>query len=181
TKDGYTVSLTHLGSLVAYTAQSVDEAAPVATIGPSGVPEFDVPYLHLGIRLTADGDGYVDPLSLLPPRVPAPPPAPPPPSEPTAGVVSPAPQPAATQPAVQAPAPVPAPVHPAQAGAGSTYPAPAETPDPGRGPADPRPGKRIGARSPANVGAPPASEHARPRPSALRLPAGPRAPSGISA
>src|SRR5580765_5357215 len=80
TGDGYTVSLTHLGSLALRSGAGVDESAPVGTIGPSGTPEFDVPYVHLGIRVTSDENGYVDPLSLLPARVALPPPAPPPPS-----------------------------------------------------------------------------------------------------
>ena len=37
------------------------------TIGPSGTPEQDGPYVHLGIRVTTDPDGYLDPLSFLPP------------------------------------------------------------------------------------------------------------------
>ena len=69
TGDGYTVSLTHLGSLALRAGASVDEAAPLGTIGPSGTPELDVPYVHLGIRTTGDENGYLDPLSLLPPRV----------------------------------------------------------------------------------------------------------------
>src|SRR5512133_2849242 len=81
TGDGDTVSLTHLGSLALHTGATVDESAPVGTIGPSGTPELDVPYVHLGIRVTNDEQGYVDPLTLLPERVATPPPAPlPPPS-----------------------------------------------------------------------------------------------------
>jgi hypothetical protein len=81
TGDGYTVSLTHLGSLALHTGATVDESTPVGTIGPSGTPELDVPYVHLGIRVTSDEQGYVDPLTLLPERVATPPPPPlPPPS-----------------------------------------------------------------------------------------------------
>ena len=69
TGDGYTVSLTHLGSLALRAGATVDESAPVGTIGPSGTPELDLPYVHLGIRVTSDENGYVDPLSLLPERV----------------------------------------------------------------------------------------------------------------
>jgi hypothetical protein len=54
---------------------AVAEGETVGTIGPSGTPEVDGPYIHLGIRVTADPNGYVDPLGLLhaaPPSSPAP-------------------------------------------------------------------------------------------------------------
>ena len=57
TGDGYTVSLTHLGSLALRAGASVGESAPVGTVGPSATPEFDVPYVHLGIRITGDENG----------------------------------------------------------------------------------------------------------------------------
>ena len=75
TADGYKASLTHLGPLLVKRGARVAEGDPVAEAGPSGVPEHDVPYVHLGVR-TGDGDTYVDPLSLLPPRAASPPPAP---------------------------------------------------------------------------------------------------------
>lgn len=74
TPDGYTVTLTHLGTLLVAKGASVFEGQAVATVGPGGTPELDRPYVHLGIRTTADPDGYLDPLGLLPP--PAPPSAP---------------------------------------------------------------------------------------------------------
>jgi hypothetical protein len=67
TQDGYSVTLTHLGSTVVATGQVLAEQDPVGTIGPSGTPEEDGPYVHLGIRVTTDPDGYLDPLSFLPP------------------------------------------------------------------------------------------------------------------
>lgn len=67
TADGYSVTLTHLGSIAVAKGASVAEGDEVGTIGPSGTPETDGPYLHLGVRTTADPNGYVDPLSLLPP------------------------------------------------------------------------------------------------------------------
>jgi len=67
TADGYSVTLTHLGSIAVAKGATVEEQDTVGTIGPSGTPEVDEPYLHLGIRLTADPNGYVDPLGLLPP------------------------------------------------------------------------------------------------------------------
>jgi len=40
--------------------------AIVGTVGPSGAPELPQPYVYLGVRLTADPNGYVDPMLLLP-------------------------------------------------------------------------------------------------------------------
>ncbi len=67
TPDGYTVTLTHLGAILVAKGGSVAEGQAVGTIGPSGTPEFDQPYVHLGIRATPDPNGYLDPLRLLPP------------------------------------------------------------------------------------------------------------------
>jgi len=77
TPDGYSVTLTHVGSLEVLRGTSVEEGAIVARVGASGQPEVDAPYVHLGIRLASDEDGYLDPLSFLPPRPAASPPAPP--------------------------------------------------------------------------------------------------------
>jgi pyruvate/2-oxoglutarate dehydrogenase complex dihydrolipoamide acyltransferase (E2) component len=66
TADGYSITLTHLGSVVVATGAEVAEGDQVGTIGPSGTVETDVPYVHFGIRITSDPNGYVDPLSLLP-------------------------------------------------------------------------------------------------------------------
>ena len=70
TADGYSVTLTHLGSILVTTGAVVAERDAIGTIGPSGTAEEAVPYVHLGIRLTADPDGYLDPLSFLPPPAP---------------------------------------------------------------------------------------------------------------
>lgn len=67
TADGYSVTLTHLGSIAVTKGATVAEQDAVGTIGPSGTPEVDGPYVHLGTRITADPNGYVDPLGLLPP------------------------------------------------------------------------------------------------------------------
>jgi hypothetical protein len=67
TADGYSVTLTHLGSYVVSKGETVAERDEIGTVGPSGTPEVDGPYVHLGIRVTEDPNGYVDPLSLLPP------------------------------------------------------------------------------------------------------------------
>jgi hypothetical protein len=66
TPDGYSVTLTHLGSIVVVKGAAVADGDAVGTIGPSGTPETDVPYIHLGIRVATDPNGYLDPLSLLP-------------------------------------------------------------------------------------------------------------------
>jgi MYXO-CTERM domain-containing protein len=67
TADGYSVTLTHLGSIGVVKGAAVAEEDAVGTVGPSGTPEVDGPYVHLGIRVTTDPNGYVDPLGLLPP------------------------------------------------------------------------------------------------------------------
>ncbi len=85
TTDGYSVTLVQLGSFSVRKGDTVREGATVGAIGPSGTPEHEVPYVHLGIRVTSDPQGYVDPLTLLPPRAaPAPPPPPPSPAPPPA-------------------------------------------------------------------------------------------------
>jgi Peptidase family M23 len=68
TADGYSLTLLHLGTIVVERGADVAEGAAVGTIGPSGDAEVSEPYVHLGIRLTADEQGYVDPLSILPAR-----------------------------------------------------------------------------------------------------------------
>ena len=67
TDDGYSVTLVHLGSIAVKRNSSVSEGAVVGAIGPGG-GESSAPYVHLGVRLTADQNGYLDPLSFLPPR-----------------------------------------------------------------------------------------------------------------
>src|SRR5262249_32796393 len=68
TPDGWSVTLTHLGSIAATRGASVAEGDGVGTIGPSGEPEWSEPYVHLGVRSTDDSFGYVDPLAYLPVR-----------------------------------------------------------------------------------------------------------------
>lgn len=113
TADGYSVTLTHLGTLAVSRGTTVAEGATVGTVGPSGTPELDVPYLQLGIRVASDPNGYLDPLTLLPAPAPSPPP-----STPGSGAGSSAPPvqsvpspPAVTTPATTTPAaPTPVPV-----------------------------------------------------------------------
>src|SRR6266545_4892979 len=125
TADGYTVSLTHLGTLGVHAGTAVAEGSTVATVGPTGTLAYDVPYLYLGIRRTDEENGYVDPLSLLPPR-PEPPPLPPT----FAGDPAPAPEPAPAPAPEPAPAPAPAPA-PDPAPAPAPEPAPTPAPEPG--------------------------------------------------
>src|SRR5437867_2357725 len=123
TEDGLSVTLVQLGSAAVRKGATVAEGDVVGTVGPSGEPELDEPYVHLGIRRTADPQGYLDPLKFLPPRTsqvpapaaPAPAPAPPP-----------SPEPAPTSPAPAASAPAPSPPTPAPA----ATPAPARPPVP---------------------------------------------------
>ena len=68
TADGYAVTLVHLGTATVPKGGAVAEGDVVGTIGPSGEAEHDVPYVHLGIRIASEPEGYVDPLSFLPPR-----------------------------------------------------------------------------------------------------------------
>jgi len=65
--DGLAATLTHLGTIVVVKAATVSEGDVVGSVGPTGTAEVDGPYVHLGIRAIADENGYVDPLTLLPP------------------------------------------------------------------------------------------------------------------
>src|SRR5919197_3285691 len=66
TDGGLAVTLTHLGSVAIARGAPVEEGAVVGAVGPSGTAEFDVPYVHLGIRRADDDQGYLDPLRFLP-------------------------------------------------------------------------------------------------------------------
>lgn len=67
--DGYSITLLHLGTAETRRGALVAEGDRIGTVGLSGEPEVDGPYLHLGIRLSADPHGYLDPLLLLPPHL----------------------------------------------------------------------------------------------------------------
>ena len=139
THDGYSVTLTHLGSSGAERGDAVGEGSAIATIGPSGTPEHDVPYVHVGIRRSEDPNGYVDPLLFLPARPLAPPPAAPPtpappPPTPVPPPASPASLPAAAPtPTPAAPAPVAAPPAARSAGASPAVAFRGQADMPGRG------------------------------------------------
>jgi Peptidase family M23 len=126
TADGYSVTLVHLGAIGVERGQELAEGAGVGSAGPSGDAEHVEPYVHLGVRVTADPTGYVDPLGLLPAREAPPPPSPAPPAEqvPEAPPDSP---PAPETPGVPAPAPhepAPAPELPARAPVAAAPPLP---------------------------------------------------------
>src|SRR5436190_7983443 len=104
TPDGYSVTLVHLGSFGVRRGAAVRGGEPVGTVGPSGVPELDVPYVYLGIRRAGVEQGYLDPLLFLPASSPG---AVEPPADggenvPPAPAPAPAPVPAAAPPAALA-------------------------------------------------------------------------------
>jgi hypothetical protein len=68
TDDGYSITLVHLGSIAVSRGAPVAEGDMVGTVGPSGDAEVGEPYVHLGVRLTSDPNGYLDPLLFLPAR-----------------------------------------------------------------------------------------------------------------
>ena len=68
TADGYAVTLLHLGGLGVARGAVVGEGDAVGLLGSSGEPEHAGPYVHLGVRVAADPQGYLDPLGFLPPR-----------------------------------------------------------------------------------------------------------------
>jgi hypothetical protein len=85
TADGYAVTLTHLGSIAVKKGAAVAEGDGVGTIGATGDADVPQAYVHLGIRVAAQPQGYLDPVTFLPVRVAAPPALVPP-----VGVVDPA-------------------------------------------------------------------------------------------
>ena len=77
TADGLAVTLTHLGAIEVAAGAVVAEGQRVGSVGPSGDPEVAGPYVHLGIRVASEAQGYRDPATFLPARgaAPAAPPA----------------------------------------------------------------------------------------------------------
>src|SRR2546430_5708130 len=102
TADGYSVTLTHLGSTGVRRGETVGEDAIVGTIGPTGEVEHGVQSVQLGIRRSEDPNGYIDPLLFLP--APTAPPAAPTPAPPVAPTPSAAPPRAPAAPTAAAPA-----------------------------------------------------------------------------
>src|SRR3954463_7845873 len=68
TADGLALTLTHLAALSVAKNATVAEGDVVATASDSGDGDFVQPYVHLGIRVAAEPQGYLDPLSFLPAR-----------------------------------------------------------------------------------------------------------------
>lgn len=89
--DGYAVTLQQLAEISVAKGQAIAEDEVVATVGESVDSTTPTAHVHLGVRTAAERHGYVDPLSLLPPRRQAPPAAPAPaapdPDEPPTPVV----------------------------------------------------------------------------------------------
>jgi hypothetical protein len=166
TPDGLSVTLTHLGSIGVAKNAAVAEGAVVGTVGPSGTAEVAGPYVHIGIRTSADAQGYLDPLGFLPVLGAAapvpPPPAPPAPVEPPAAAAPPAPAPPPpAEPPVET-APPSAPPAPAEPVA-PAVPAPAEAP----------PAPVAAAAEPEPVAPPAELPHAAPAPPEPVLPPAP--------
>src|SRR6266545_5654239 len=61
----YTATLLHLGSIGVTRGAVVSEGSVVGAVGAVG---DSPPFVYFGVRKTSDPQGYVDPLSLLPPR-----------------------------------------------------------------------------------------------------------------
>ena len=61
TPDGWSVTLTQLGSITVTKGATVAEGDGVGTIGPSGDAEVSGPYVQLGVRHADQDQGYVDP------------------------------------------------------------------------------------------------------------------------
>ena len=169
TADGWSVTLTHLGTISVKRDAAVAEGDSIAAIGDPGGGE--APFVQLGIRKTADPQGYVDPLEILPPRMAAPPtPAP----EPQPAAPAP-PAPAATAPAPPAPAataPVPVPDPPAATVAPAPV-APTATPVPA---ADSVP---AAPSAPVLMAPPPAAKRSPARVAAAAPPVAVPAPSPV--
>jgi hypothetical protein len=180
TPDGYSVTLVHLGAISVGRGVAVAEGAPLGTIGPTGDVEHPEPYVHLGVRVTSDPNGYLDPLTFLPvrevvppPPPPAPPaaPAPPAPANPVAPIPEPVAEPAPVSetapppPAAAGPAALPAVQRAVEAGAPSA--GEARTTD--------------GAGEPASLVAPsgevPAGRQPRTAPRSFEIASEPRAPA----
>ncbi len=72
TESGYAVTLLQLASAEVRRGDVVAEGAVVGVVGASADAVTPSPHVHLGVRVAAEPEGYVDPLGLLPPRPPEP-------------------------------------------------------------------------------------------------------------
>lgn len=109
TSDGYAVTLLQLGTTSVARGDEIAEGAVVGGVGQSTDAVTAAPHVHLGVRVAADPNGYIDPLGLLPGRpvvaAPAPAPAPAPEASPAAAPPVPAEPPPVAVPVPAAPAP----------------------------------------------------------------------------
>ena len=62
TADGYAVTMLQLGSVAVTRGSAVGEGAVVGQVGESEDAGMSLPHVHLGIRVAAEPNGYVDPL-----------------------------------------------------------------------------------------------------------------------
>src|SRR5690349_14333413 len=67
TVDGYVASYLHLDAISVRRGQALDAGARVGEVGTTGRRSKPEPHLHFGVRRADEPNGYVDPLSLLPP------------------------------------------------------------------------------------------------------------------
>jgi peptidase M23-like protein len=91
TADGFSVTLLQLGSISVLRGSTVPEGVVVGTVGESVDAVTHAAHVHLGVRYTTSENGYVDPLSLLPPRAAVASPAEDPPATPVTTAVAPPP------------------------------------------------------------------------------------------
>src|SRR5215217_8099387 len=70
--DGYAVTLLQLNATEVVRGGTVTEGQVVGRVGESADPVTAAPHVHLGIRISAEADGYLDPVGLLPARAAAP-------------------------------------------------------------------------------------------------------------
>ncbi len=68
TDDGYAVTLLQLGATSVERGSTLAEGTEVGVVGESSDAVTLQPHVHLGVRVAADPNGYVDPLGLLPAR-----------------------------------------------------------------------------------------------------------------
>jgi hypothetical protein len=147
TPDGFSVTLLQLGAIGVLRGAAIGEGDAVGTVGESLDAVTHAPHVHLGVRYTASDNGYVDPLSLLPPR-------------PVAVPAEPAAPPGAPEPASSEPLPAP-PIAEAAPSADADVPAVAE--EPAVTPAEPAAAEPTGnvaatpVEAPSDVVAPPAN------------------------
>lgn len=65
TVDGHSVTLQQLDEIEVVTGASLAEGVVIGIVGDSSDPTTRQPHLHLGVRVSAERHGYVEPLSFL--------------------------------------------------------------------------------------------------------------------